>query len=271
MPYSKNVAIAGLGAIGSRVATALLDNAIDGLSLSAVGARDSKKAHRALGTSGNAVPVVPVGTLPDHADIVVECLPPAHFDEVALPTVERGRTLVVLSSGALLSRPQLINQAKETGARIIVPSGAILALDAVRAASGGSIERVMIVTRKPPKSLVGAPLVERMGIELGDLVEPLLIFEGSVSDAIEQFPANVNVAASVSLAGIGPDKTRIEVWADPRVSRNTQTVTLVADSTSFTATIESEPSPDNPRTGMMTPLSVIAALKRISSPLVIGS
>ena len=265
------VAIAGLGVIGRRVATALLDQEIVGLELCAVSARDTDAARRKLGPLGAGVQIVPLAALATHADIIVECLPSALFDEVAVPAVEDGRTLIVLSSGALLTRPELIDRAKETGAQIIVPSGAILALDAVRAASVGSIERVTVITRKPPKSLEGAPLVESMGIELNDLAEPLLIFEGSVRDAIKHFPANVNVAASISLAGIGPDQTRIEVWADPNIFRNVQSLTVVSDCTSFTATIESKPSPENPRTGLMTPLSVIAALKRHSGHLVIGS
>jgi aspartate dehydrogenase len=103
------------------------------------------------------------------------------------------------------------------------------------------------------------------------LKAPLRVFAGSAREAIAGFPANVNVAVALSLAGIGPDKTQVEVWADPTVTRNTHTVIVKSDSSDLTMTIENIPSEENPRTGRITALSVLAALRRLTSPLVVGS
>jgi aspartate dehydrogenase len=97
------------------------------------------------------------------------------------------------------------------------------------------------------------------------------VFAGSAREAIAGFPANVNVAVALSLAGIGPDRTQIEVWADPTVTRNTHTVTVKSDSADLSMTIANIPSEENPRTGRITALSVLAALRRLTEPLVVGS
>jgi len=267
----QTVAIAGLGAIGAAVAKALLAGAIPEMTLVAASARDVDKARATLGAAGAAIPLVAPGDLAALADIVVEAMPAAAFDDVAWPTIEQGKTLMALSVGCLLDRQSLIDRAKETGATIIAPTGAILGLDAIRAAAEGEIESALVETRKPPKGLVGAPYLIENNINVEGITEPLCIFEGAVRDAVKAFPANVNVSAAVSLAGIGPDKTRIKLWADPGVTRNTHTVTVVADSTRFTMTIEGVPSPDNPRTGMLTPNSALAALRRLGATLVIGT
>lgn len=271
MTLLKTVAIAGMGAIGARVASDLLNDAVPGLSLTAVSARDTEKARRNLGPGGRDVEIISLDALPSKADIIVECLPAAVFDYVAIPAIESGKTLMVLSAGALLDRRHLIERAKKTGATIIVPSGAILALDAVRAAAEGEIKSVTIETRKPPKSLAGAPLVVEKEIDLGALNRATMIFEGTVTEAVRHFPANVNVAAALSLAGIGPERTRIQVWADPGVERNTQTIAVDSECARFEAKIEGVPSPDNPRTGLMTPQSTLAALRRLTSRFIVGT
>jgi aspartate dehydrogenase len=275
-PSELRVAIAGLGAIGARVAEALWAGSIPGLGLSAVSVRDVEKGRarlQALGIGGDEapVPIVALDALPDHADIIVEALPAAAFRDVATPAIAQARILIVLSVGALLSAQDLIDRARETGAQIIAPSGAILGLDALRAAAEGEIERVTFKTRKPPKSLQGAPALDELGIDLDGITEPLRLFKGPVSEAVRLFPANVNVAAAVSLAGIGPDRTEIEVWADPNVQRNTHSVEVEASAARFSMTIEGVPSPDNPRSGLMTPQSVLATLRRLRATLVVGT
>ncbi len=271
MTQEQTVAIAGLGAIGGAVAKALLSGSLPGLKLVAAAARDEMKARQTLGDLGREIPILTPEALATHADIVVECLPAALFDDVAIPAVEAGRTLMVLSAGALLERRALIDRAKETRAKILVPSGATLALDGVRAAAEGEIKSVNLITRKPPGGLAGAPYLVENGIDPDAIREPTLIYEGPVREAVRHFPANVNVAAAVSLAGIGPDRTVISIWADPMIDRNSQTVELVGDATRFSVTIESVPSPDNPRTSVMTPLSTIAALRRLVAPFSVGT
>ncbi len=264
------VAIGGFGAIGQEVAKAL-DEGIPGLILTAVSARDQAKAEKNLGDLKGEVALLPLADLASHADIVIECAPAAVFRELALPAIDQGRILVPLSVGQLLVHPDLEPRARETGARILVPTGALLGLDAVRAAAEGTIESVTMVTRKPPGGLAGAPYLTLNKIDLEGLTEPRRVFKGTARDGAKGFPANVNVAAALSLAGIGPDRTTLEIWADPGVTRNTHTIDVEADSARFTLKIENVPSEANPRTGKITALSTIALLRGLTSTLRVGS
>ena len=130
--------------------------------------------------------------------------------------------------------------------------------------------RTQMVTRKPPTGLAGAPYLVEKGISLDGLKSALCVFKGSARAAAAAFPANVNVVAALSLAGIGPDRTTIEIWADPGVSRNCHQIKVESDSASFTMSIENIPS-ENPKTGRITALSVIAALRKLTSPLQVGT
>jgi len=264
------VAIGGYGAIGRSIA-AHLDKGIAGLKLVAVSAKNIEKTQEHVKTLSQSVPVVTLNELAGLADVVVECAPAAVFDDIAEPAIDAARIFVPLSVGALLSRSALIEKAEKTGARIIVPTGALIGLDAVRAAAEGDIHSVKLVTRKPPQGLAGAPYLIEHNISLNGLTEPLRVFEGTAREGTKGFPANVNVAAALSLAGIGPDKTRIEIWADPSVDRNIQHVEVEADSARFEMTIENIPSAENPRSGRITALSAIAALRGLVSPLKVGT
>ncbi len=263
------VGIGGLGAIGLPLARAL-DRGIDGLRLAFVADRDDDRAASKIAGLRHRPVVTDFDGLAQ-ADIVVEAAPAAVFEQIAVPAIEAGRILVPASAGALLSRMDLSGRARETGARIVVPSGALLGLDAVRAAAEGEVASVEIETRKPPGGLAGAPYLAAHGISVEGLAAPLLVFEGDARAAAAGFPANVNVAAALALAGIGPARTRVRIWADPSVARNIHTIRVEADAARFTMTIENVPSEDNPRTGRMTPLSVLACLRGLVATLKIGS
>lgn len=265
----KRVGIAGLGAIGNSLAT-ILDRGILGLELAAIAVRNPAKHAAFLSRLAHAPKCVPIEQLADLCDIVVECAPAALLPAIATPVLSAGKKLVVLSSGALLANPDLVKLAEEHGGQILVPTGALLGLDAVTAAAEGTIHSVRMVTRKPVKGLLGAPYLETHGIAIDDIKAPTRIFNGTAREAAVGFPANLNVAVALSLAGIGPDRTQLEIWADPALTRNTHTIHVDADSASFTMTIENIPS-ENPKTGRITALSVVALLKKMQSPLRIGS
>jgi aspartate dehydrogenase len=264
------VAIAGLGGIGLPLARWLAAGQ-PGYELVAVSARNVARASERLARLGSAVPVLPLEELGRNADIVIECVPAAVFDVVVRPAIAAGRTLLMLSVGALLDRIELVEEARRTGARIIVPSGALLGLDAVRAAAQGKIASVKMVTRKPPKSLVGAPYLVEHGISVEGLSAPLRVFAGNAREGARGFPANVNVAAALALAGVGPERTALEIWADPALERNTHRIEVEGDAARFAMSIESIPSEENPRTGKLTALSVIACLRGLVEPLRIGT
>jgi aspartate dehydrogenase len=264
------VAIGGLGAIGKAVASRL-DRGIEGLALVAVSARDVARAELVIGGFTRAVPVVPLHRLWEQADVVVECAPATVLRELAEPALVNGRIVISLSCGALLENLDLVELARRNGGRIIVPTGALLGLDAVTAAAEGGLETVKMITRKPPEGLLGAPYLLANGIDIDGLTEAKRIFSGTAREAARGFPANVNVAAALALAGIGPDRTTIEIWADPGVTRNIHRIEVEAAAARLSMQIENVPSEENPRTGQLTALSVIAALKKLVSPLAIGT
>lgn len=265
---SLSVGIAGLGTIGTEVARALLALAIPEMHLEAVATREPSSVAERLGTPVDAVDFA---TLAARCDVIMECLPRALFRAVAEPAIDAGRIFVPLSVSALLEDVDLIERAHTTGARILVPTGALLGLDAVRAAAEGDITSVTMITRKPPNGLAGAPYLLEHNISVDGLTEAKRVFAGSARDGARGFPANVNVAAALSLAGIGPDRTRLEIWADPAVTRNTHNIIVEADSARLTMMIENVPTEQNPKTGRITALSALALLRGIVAPLRIGS
>ena len=197
-----------------------LDRGIDGLVLSAVSVQNPEKHRKPAGQLTRPPAILPIEALADVADIVIECAPSQLVRSIVAPFVGSGKTAVVLSAGALLDHEDLIELAKRHGGQIVVPTGALIGLDAVTAAAVGTIHSVRMVTRKPPGGLAGAPYVVDNNIDIERITEPRKIFDGTAREAARGFPANVNVAAALSLAGIGPDRTTIEIWADPTVTRN---------------------------------------------------
>jgi aspartate dehydrogenase len=265
----QRVAVVGLGPIGKKVVEAL-DKSIDGLTLVAVSVQDPAKHQGFLGGLKKPPAILPIDGLADVADLVIECAPARLVRSIVAPFVSRGKTAVVLSVGALLENEDLIALARQHGGQIAVPTGALIGLDAMTAAAEGNIQSVRMVTRKPPKGLLGAPYLIENKIEIEGITEPLLVFEGTAREAAKGFPANLNVAVALSLAGFGPDRTRLEIWADPTVTRNVHRMEVDSDSARFSMSIENIPS-ENPKTGRITALSVIAYLRKQHAALRVGT
>lgn len=270
-PKIQKVGIFGLGTIGRKVAVAL-DEGIEGLTLAAVAARNTEKAGQFVAQlKQSGAKVCNAQEMADSCDVIVECAPAAHFADIAKAALTSGCIFMPLSVGGLLKHPDLTDLARANAGRIVVPTGALLGLDAVRATAEGKIESIKIVTRKPPKGLAGAPHLEKHGIDVLSLTEPMKVFEGSARDGVAGFPANVNVAAALSLAGVGPDETELEIWADPGIDRNTHRIEVESDSSRLTMQIESIPTESNPATGKITALSTIACLRGLAGTLRVGS
>jgi aspartate dehydrogenase len=264
------VGIAGLGAIGRAIARKLHQAAVPQAELAGIAARDRVKAQAFLDEIDCAAPIRSIEELAKSADLVVECAPAMAFAEIAVPVLSAGKMFMALSVGQLLERPELIALAKEHGGQIIVPTGALIGLDAVTAAAEGQIHSVSMITRKPVKGLLGAPYLAKHGIDIANITAPVRIFQGSAREAARGFPENVNVVAALSLAGIGPDRTTIEIWADPALTRNVHRVVVESDSASFEMSIQNIPS-ENPKTGRITALSALAALRKLRAPLSVGT
>jgi aspartate dehydrogenase len=264
------VAIAGLGAIGKSLSKHLADGSVPGVVLTAVSAKNHENAKAFVKTLAHPVKVLKIEELEPEADLVVECAPAEFLGDIIAPFLKKQKRAIVLSVGAILFRPDLIELAKETGGAIMVPTGALIGLDAMVAAAEGKIHSVRMITRKPPKGLAGAPHLIENNISVEGLTEPLKIFTGNAKEAAKGFPANLNVVVALALAGIGPDKTLLEIWADPTVVRNTHTITVDSDSAKFTMTMENIPS-ENPKTGRIVAQSVVAMLRKMTSHFQVGT
>jgi aspartate dehydrogenase len=271
-PQEKNlrVAIAGLGAIGQSLAKSLAAGAVPGVELVAVSAKNHDKAGAFVQTLAHKVPVMTIDQLEPVADLVVECAPAALLSDIVTPFLKAGKKAIVLSVGALLFNEHLRGVAQEHGGTIMVPTGALIGLDAVIAAAEGHISEVRMVTRKPPAGLKGAPHLIENNISVDGLTEPLRVFEGNARDAAKGFPANLNVVVALALAGVGPENTRLEIWADPAVTRNTHSIHVDSDSARLTMTIENIPS-ENPKTGRIVAQSVVALLRKMRGSLRVGT
>jgi aspartate dehydrogenase len=265
----KNVGIVGLGAIGRPVCRAL-DAGIPGMRLAGATARDRVKAEAFLATLHRPPPLLSLDQLVAASDLVVEASTQAHLEEIAPKTLGAGKDLVVLSCGALLRHKDWIDLAEAKGGRIYVPSGAIAGLDGVKGARVGAVSAVTLEMRKPPRGLAGAPYIEQRKIDLDLIREETLVFDGPATEACPAFPANVNILAALSLAGIGPELTRLKLYAVPGLARNTHRVTVEGEFGYFTLEIGNVPS-ENPRTGKLSYLSTIALLRDLGATLRVGT
>jgi len=266
---ARNVGVVGLGVIGRAVCRAL-DTGIPGLRLGGALARDRGRAEAFLAGLDSKPPFLPLNDLIAAADLVVEASTQAHLEEIAPTVLGAGRDLVVLSCGGLLGRQDWIALAEAHGCRIYVPSGAIAGLDGVKGARIGAVTSVTMETRKPPRGLAGAPWIEDQKIDLDAITAETLIFEGPATQACRAFPANVNVLAALSLAGIGPEKTRIRIYAVPGLTRNTHRVAIEGEFGRLAIEIANVPS-ENPRTGKLSALSTIALLRDLGATLRVGT
>jgi aspartate dehydrogenase len=269
MQKTRSVGVVGLGAIGRQVCRAL-DEGLPGLRLAAGLARDTERGGRFLASLKSSPPLLPLEDLIAASDIVVEVSTQAHLEEIAPRVLGAGRDLVVLSCGGLLGRQDWVQLAEANGCRILVPSGAIAGLDGVKGARIGAVTSVTMETRKPPRGLAGAPWIIEQKIDLDAIAAETVIFEGPAAAACRAFPANVNVLAALSLAGIGPELTRIKIFAVPGLARNMHRVTVEGEFGRLLVEIENVPS-ENPRTGKLSYLSTIALLKELSAPMRVGS
>ena len=268
-----NIGIIGCGAIGTQICKAI-DAGIINANLAAIYDRSAVHCKKLLAALNNKYEITSPEELISKADIVVECASQAAVSELGLKVLESGKDLMVLSVGAFMDsqlREELISAAKKHQCKIYIPSGAIAGIDGLKSASAAAITNVVLSTTKNPRGLAGAPYVTEHDIDLFSFNKKTLLFEGSAEEAVRAFPANVNVAASLSLAGIGAKKTRVRVFVDPEAARNIHEITVEGDFGKFMCRVENIPSPDNPKTSYLAALSAIATLKKITEPLQIGT
>ncbi|HXF67071.1 MAG TPA: aspartate dehydrogenase [Burkholderiales bacterium] len=207
-------------------------------------------------------------------DVVVEAASHEAVREHGAAVLGAGVDLIVLSAGALCDdalRARLERAARRSGALLYVPSGGIGGLDALKAARLAGVQEVRIAVAKPPAAWKGVAHVERLGVDLGSLREPLTLYEGPARKGVALFPANVNIAAVLSLAGVGFERTRLKVVADPALRFNTHLISIRARTGTISVKLENVPAPENPKTAWLACYSALAALAAARSPVRYGT
>jgi len=265
----------GCGSIGSTVIRTIAAGQLPGVQL--IGVAALTRRNEALRTT-HTQPCPLVADVPAllalKPDLVLEAASADAVRSFATDVFDCGADLMVVSVGALADAEFLaclIEQARRTGRRIYVPSGAIGGVDIIKAAAWGGLEECRLTTTKSPASLKGAPYLHEHGIDLEAIRQATVIFEGSAAQAVRCFPRNVNVAATISLAGLGLDKTTVCIIADPAATRNVHEIFLRGNFGEATIRLVNQAHPENPRSSYLASLSVITTLQCVSQQFQIGT
>jgi len=267
----KTLGIIGCGNIGATLARAADKDLADKISRIILWDIDPQKTALLKKELSNAEAASGADEVIDAADLIVEAAAPSVVEGLLEKAVEKRKDIMIMSIGGVLGNAELLKDARKQGIRVMLPSGAISGIDALKAAKVAGIDSVTITTRKPPISLKGAPYLADKGIEIDKIKGETVIFEGSAADAIKAFPKNINVSVLLSLAGIGAQKTRVRIITSPEYTRNTHEVEVKGRSGVITARTENVPSPQNPKTSYLAVLSAIAALSEYFDTVRIGT
>lgn len=258
----KKVGVAGIGAIGNAVCKALQDGSgITGYKLHAISDISDKPQWN--------VPNLDFGQLALECDLVIECLPPQIVPELTSHVLAANCDIVIISSCALLMFPEILEQSQSSRSRILVPSGALIGLDGVNALRELGIKSAKIVSTKPPLGFSTAPYILQNNIDLKSIDKPTMLFSGNALEASKGFPANVNVAATLSFAGIGAKNTFVEIWADPDTLFNSHEIIVESELSRMNAKVQNKPDPANPKTSVLAAQSIIAMLRGFTEPFAV--
>ncbi len=251
--------IIGCGAIGTDVAKAAEEfPEIDTIYLHDVNKEAEKTLVNQLAKAKGASSEI----LLNQSDVVFEAASQEAVKLYAEKVLKQGKDIIIMSIGSLFDdefRNHLEKIARKHHSKLFLPSGAVCGIDGILSASGDTIDKVTLVTTKPPKAL-GKNFKKRT-----------VVFNGTAREAVQKFPKNINVAANLSIAGIGFDKTEVEIVADPVATRNSHKILAHGRFGRLRAEVENMPNPNNPGSSYLASLSAIATLKRIINPIQIGA
>ena len=266
MNIKNGIGLLGCGAIGQGLALAVDSGVIKGARLVAVFDQDSQKSNSLVQRLNGSTKTA--DSFEDFIDseglsLVVEAASQEAVRKYGKAVIDHSKHLMIMSTGALLDKnlfSEMSHLAQVTGLRIFVPSGAVGGIDAIRA-SRHELHEVTLTTRKPPESLADTDAGSLESLKKLD--SATVVFEGNALEAVQRFPFNINVAATISLAGIGPEKTRVRIIADPNALGNIHEIYAAGRSGVMTFVMENVPHPDNPRTSHLAVLSAIEALRTV--------
>lgn len=254
------IGLVGCGNIGADICIALQKRTIPA-EVTALVDVDPERVSLFQRSFQLAAPACTLDEAAARCDFLVECAGMAGVKAVVETAMVHGLDCLVMSVGGLMTNPDVMEAAKAAGIQVRIPSGALCGLDGIRAAMEAGLHSVTLTTRKPPKGLAGAPHIVEQNINLDALREPMVVFEGNALDAVRAFPANVNVAAALSLVGIGPLETRVRVIADPEATENSHEVVAEGAFGRLCATTVNLPSPRNAKSSYLASLSAVVELR----------
>lgn len=267
----KRIGIAGCGAMGAKIAQSIISDFSQAAKLSALYDIDSAKADiLAKKLKKKNIVVLGLPELIKKCDFIVEAASAGVSAHIARQVIKARRDCLIMSVGGLLDALDVFSLAREKGRSVYIPSGAICGIDGLKAHKLANIKKVTLITKKPAQALKDAPYVVQNKINLEDIKEETEVFAGSAKEAVSGFPQNLNVAAALSLAGIGEEKTSVKIVCSPQAV-NIHELEIESEAGRTLVRCENEPSPDNPRTSYLAILSAIATLRQIFEPVKIGT
>jgi len=271
-PLPVRIGLAGFGNVGQDLARRLCPGVIQEARLAAATARNLDRARANADQFKPAPEIVPLAELPALADIVVECATAESFPEIARTVLTAGKYLIAVSAGGVPNCPEMIELARAHGGRVRIASGAMPGLDIIRCAAEGGIRSVHLRSHIKPDSMAHERYVLDRGHDFmaRPPTEPVKVFEGTAGEAAAAFPRHFNVAVSLSLAGVGFDRTTVEIWVDPAIGGAVHHVEVEGEDIALTLESRNRPSP-NPRTSRIVAPSIIAAIRALVAPVTVGS
>ncbi len=267
-----NIGIIGCGAIGSRIAESVKKDMTRQAKVSALYDVDEQRAMalaRKLSIKG--VVKSSLQEVVDNCDLMVEAVSAANTRSIIRTALLAKKNVLAMSVGRLLNSQSLFDLAKRQGCSILLPSGAICGIDAIKAAAIVGIDSITITTRKPPAGLAGNPYFESKGIRLSKIKKETLVFEGSVDEAVKYFPRNINVAATLALASGVKDKIIVRILTSPKYVSNTHEIEVKGSFGRIWTRTDNVVCPDNPKTSYLAVLSGMQTLRQFCSGIVIGT
>jgi aspartate dehydrogenase len=268
------IGIIGCGAIGSSLAKVITRDLSKRAELAALYDIDVEKAQRLskLISKKKNLAVFNQSQLISRSNLVIESASSVCSWDIAKVVLSKSRDIMIMSAGGIAGHfKQLSVLAKTHNSRVYIPSGAICGIDALKAAHLVKIKKVILTTRKSPRSFEGVGFIKDRGINLTKLKKDKLLFSGNAAAAVKYFPQNINVAAVLSIAGIGPHKTMVRIIASPGTERNIHEIQIDSDAGTISTRTENILHPDNPKTSYLAVLSAIATLRQILEPIRIGT
>ncbi|MFT5206317.1 MAG: aspartate dehydrogenase [Candidatus Omnitrophota bacterium] len=265
------VGIVGVGAIGAELARRCVRDFKDEVRF--VGIHDTDVSRvKALSKSLGLKRTFTLKALIKQCDLVIEAASSAAAFNIAKQALTYGKDVMLMSSGGLIGNEKEIYElAASHRCCVYLPSGAVCGLDGLKSAQIGRVKRVELTTRKPPVSLRNAPHIIKKKIDLNTIKEETLVFEGTAAKAIIGFPQNVNISATLSLAGVGAQRTKVKIYACPGLEFHVHEVIIEGDFGSLYTRTQNKPSTINPKTSQMAILSAVATLKRILGNVKVGT